>query len=102
MPKKIRRVVTGQNEEGKSVIVSDEPSPHVLALPGVALTNLWVTDGSPADNAGRADAARRPVVLEPPAGGTIFRIIEFPPEKELGTHFDHKAVFDAMGVPAVP
>ena len=61
------------------------------------LTNLWVTDGSPADNAGRADAARRPVVLEPPAGGTIFRIIEFPPEQELGQHFDHKAVFEAMG-----
>ena len=81
VPKKIRRVVTGHNEEGKSVIISDDPSPHVLALPGVedfALTNLWVTDGSPADNAGRADAACRPVVLEPPPGGTIFRIVEFP------------------------
>jgi naringenin degradation protein FdeH len=90
-------VVTGHNEEGKSVIISDDPSPHVLALPGVedfALTNLWVTDGSPADNAGRADAACR--VLEPPPGGTIFRIVEFPPDKGLGTHFDRKAVFDAM------
>jgi hypothetical protein len=99
VPRKIRRVVTGHNEEGKSVIISDDPSPHVLALPGVedfALTNLWVTDGSPADNAGRADAACRPVVLEPPPGGTIFRIVEFPPDKGLGTDFDRKAVFDAM------
>jgi naringenin degradation protein FdeH len=97
VPRKIRRVVTGHNEEGKSVIISDDPSPHVLALHGVedfALTNLWVTDGSPADNAGRADAACR--VLEPPPGGTIFRIVEFPPDKGLGTHFDRKAVFDAM------
>jgi mannose-6-phosphate isomerase-like protein (cupin superfamily) len=99
MPKKIRRVVTGHNEEGKSVIISDDPSPHVLALPGVedfALTNLWVTDGSPAGNAGYPDAACRPVVLEPPPGGTIFRIVEFPPDKSLGEHFDRKAVFDAM------
>ena len=99
MPKKIRHVVTGHNDEGKSMIISDDRSPHVLALPGVedfALTNLWVTDGSPADNAGRADTACRPVVLEPPPGGTIFRIVEFPPDKSLGKHFDRKAVFDAM------
>src|SRR5512132_1762576 len=91
MPKKIRRAVTGHNEEGKSMIISDDPSPHVLALPGVedfALTNLWVTDGSPADNVGHADAACRPVVLEPPPGGTIFRIVEFPPDKGLGKHYD--------------
>jgi len=87
MTKKIRRVVTGHNEEGKSVIISDGYSSHVLALPEVedfALTNLWVTDRSPADNAGHADAAGRPVVLEPPPGGTIFRIVEFPPDKGLG------------------
>ena len=99
MPKKIRRVVTGHNAEGKSVIISDDPSPHVLALPGVedfALTNLWVTDGSPADNAGYPDAACRSVVLEPPPGGTIFRVVEFPSDKSLGEHFDRKAVFDAM------
>src|SRR5512132_4241095 len=69
MPKKIRRAVTGHNEEGKSMIISDDPSPHVLAVPGVedfALTNLWVTDGSPADNAGHADAACRPGLSSDP------------------------------------
>jgi mannose-6-phosphate isomerase-like protein (cupin superfamily) len=99
MPRKIRRVVTGHNEKGKSMIVSDGPSPHVLALPGVAdfaLTNLWVTDGSPADNAGDADAAARPVVLEPPPGGTIFRVVEFPPDNSLGERFDRKAAFATM------
>ena len=99
MAKKIRRVVTGHNEEGKSLIISDDSSPHVLALPGVedfALTNLWVTDGSPAANADHGDPACRPVVLEPPPEGTIFRIVEFPPDKGLGEHFDRKAVFDSM------
>ncbi len=83
MIKPIRRVVTGHDARGRSVIVSDGPSPHVLTIPGrpdFALTNLWVTDRAPASNAGSADAAKRPVVLEPPAGGAIFRVVEFPPD----------------------
>jgi hypothetical protein len=98
MLKPIRRVVTGHNASGKSVILSDGPSAHVLALPGrgdFGLTNLWVTDTSPASNEGKADAAARPVVLEPPAGGSIFRVVEFPPDKAGG--FDRKAAFASMG-----
>lgn len=99
MLKPIRRVVTGHNAQGKSVILSDAPSPHVLTFPGVptfGMTNLWVTDATPADNAGTQDAAARPVVLEPPANGTILRVVEFPPDATLGG-FDRKAVFDSMG-----
>lgn len=99
MLSKIRRVVTGHNSKGKSVIVSDGASPHALALPGrtdFGLTNLWVTEGSPASNEGHADAAARPVVLEPPPGGTIFRVVEFPPDKTAGG-FDREAAFAAMG-----
>jgi hypothetical protein len=95
----IRRVVTGHNAHGKSVIVADGPSPHVLTIPGVptfGLTNLWVTDSAPADNTGAADAAARPVVLEPPANGTIFRVVEFPPDNTL-VGFDRKAAFESMG-----
>ena len=99
MLKGIRRIVTGHNAKGQSVIVSDGPSPHVLTLPGrgdFGLTNLWVTDRSPASNDGNADAAARTVVLEPPANGTIFRVVEFPPEKNAGA-FDRDAAFAAMG-----
>ena len=98
MLKPIRRVVTGHNAQGKSVILGDGPSPHVLTLPGVptfGLTNLWVTDTSPADNAGSADGAARPVALEPPVGGTIFRVVEFPPDGTLGA-FDRRAAFESM------
>ena len=81
------------------MIVSDGPSPHVLTIPGrpdFGLTNLWVTDTAPASNAGNADAAARPVMLEPPANGTIFRVVEFPPDSAPGG-FDRQAAFDAMG-----
>jgi len=95
----IRRVVTGHDARGKSVIVSDGPSPHTLTIPGhpnFGLTNLWITHGAPADNTGTADAAAAPIVLEPPPSGSIFRVVEFPPDHTLGG-FDRKAAFDSMG-----
>jgi hypothetical protein len=99
MLKPIRRVVTGHDAQGRSVILTDGPSPHVLTIPGVptfGLTNLWVTDRAPADNVGAADGAARPVVLEPPASGTIFRIVEFPPDHTLAG-FDRTKAFESMG-----
>ncbi len=99
MLRAIRRIVTGHDAKGRSIIVSDGPSPHVLTLPGrpdFALTNLWVTEATPASNEGNADAAARTVVLEPPAGGTIFRVVEFPPESRARI-FDREAAFAAMG-----
>jgi quercetin dioxygenase-like cupin family protein len=36
------------------------------------------------------------VVLEPPRGGVIFRVVEFPPDRAPGG-FDRKAAFAAMG-----
>jgi naringenin degradation protein FdeH len=99
MLKPIRRVVTGHDRQGKSIIASDGPSPHVLTLPGrpdFGLTNLWVTDASPADNGGDADAAARPIHLEPPDRGSIFRVVEFPPD-QVAAGFDRDAAFAAMG-----
>ena len=99
MIKPIRRIVTGHNAQGRSIFVSDAPSPHVLTLPGradLALTDLWVTDRAPASNAGSADAAKRRMSLEPPMNGSIFRVVEFPPDA-AGPAFDRAAAFRAMG-----
>src|SRR5262245_35714027 len=96
----MRRVVTGHDARGRSVIIMDGPSPHVLELPGMpglALSNLWVTDRAPAANAGSADAAARPVILEPPARGTIFRVVDFPPDRDVMGGLDRGTAFAAMG-----
>jgi hypothetical protein len=47
----------------------------------VTVTELWETRSSPADNCGNADAIDRAFRLHPPKGGTVFRIIEYPPDK---------------------
>lgn len=100
MARPMRRVITGHNAQGKSVILADGPSPHALELPGMpglALINLWVTDRAPAANAGSADAAARPVVLEPPPQGTIFRVVDFPPDAATAGKVDRAKAFAAMG-----
>ena len=96
----IRRVVTGHDAQGRAVVAMDGPAANVLhrpSRPGVALTDLWATSGTPADEAD-GDPVDRPVVLHPPHGGTVFRIIQFDPE-DPGALFraDGATAFAAMG-----
>jgi mannose-6-phosphate isomerase-like protein (cupin superfamily) len=95
----VRRVVTGHTPEGKSTFVMDGPAPNVMemkSMPGLALTDLWETATSPARNEGAADAATRPVRLEPPRGGTIVRIVEFPPDSAWRSRADAREAFDSI------
>ena len=97
---RVRRVVTGHDAEGRSTFISDAEAPNVKemsAMPGLALTDLWETKGAPASNAGDADAADRPIHLEPPKNGTIVRIVEFPPDAAWRGRTDGKAGFKAIG-----
>jgi mannose-6-phosphate isomerase-like protein (cupin superfamily) len=97
---RVRRVVTGHDPEGRSLIVSDGPATSVKEIPtfpGLALTDLWETASAPASNAGNADAAARPVHLEPPQNGTIFRIVEFPPDANRPKGSDSKEGFRSIG-----
>jgi naringenin degradation protein FdeH len=103
MLKPIRRIITGHDAQGRSIIASDAPSPHALAIlntPAYGLTDLWVTHDSPADNAGVDDPAARKIVLEPPPRGTIFRVVEFPPDAQVAGKFDASKAFGAIGAHA--
>jgi hypothetical protein len=102
---KVRRVLTGHDSSGKSIIMTDGIAPNVLemaSMPGLALTDLWETKGSPASNDGIADAAARPVHLEPPKNGTILRIVEFPPDSHWRQNADARKAFDSIGAGHAP
>jgi len=80
---KVRRVVTGHDAQGRSTFIYDSIAPNIKemeSMPGLALTDVWETTTAPADNSGHEDAAARPVRLEPPQTGSVFRIVEFPPD----------------------
>jgi hypothetical protein len=84
MNRSFRRVVTGHNAQGKSVFIIDDTAKHVFSRgPGSAIvTEMWETTATPASNRGSADAIDRKMRLPPPKQGSVFRIIEYPPDKE--------------------
>ena len=99
----IRRIVTGHDEQGRSIVTEDQLAPSVHTNPkrvGYHLTQLWMTDQTPAFVGNEPDPTSRPLKLEPPKNGSVVRIIEFGPEgdwtKELGSE-GAKAAFGAMG-----
>lgn len=101
---RIRRVVTGHDKEGRSTFITDGLAPNVKemeSMPGVALTDLWETTSAPADNTGNADAADRPVKLEPPEVGSILRIVEFPPDSQW-RGADAAKAFESIGAGHAP
>jgi hypothetical protein len=71
-----RRIVTGLNAAGKSVVVSDSAMPS--GPYGGA--DFWKTNTSPASLTADGDPQSGPPRLEPPANGTLFRFFEIPPE----------------------
>ena len=99
----IRRVVTGHDAEGRSTILRDGPSPNVALLEkagGLRLTELWASTTSPADNSGAGDAALRARRIEPDRVGSVFRIIEYPPDRLRLKSLDPEAHFASMGASA--
>src|SRR5262249_37917331 len=84
MPKPIRRVVTGHNAAGRSVFIMDAPAPHVYhrSRGSAGVTELWETRRMPADNGGNAEATDHAFRLAPPKNGTVFRVIEYPPDRQ--------------------
>jgi hypothetical protein len=79
---KPRRFVSGHDAAGKSVFILNEAQPvtHAVGSGGTRVTELWETRSAPADNSGTADATDRPFRLPPPHNGSVFRIVEYPPD----------------------
>lgn len=102
----IRRIISVDGADGKSKAIADATVSDVRtdpARPGYASTRIWVTDRTPARIEGITDTLHLPHALEPPPGGSVCRIVTFPPDAT----FNHKvgardvqAFFSSMGSPA--
>jgi mannose-6-phosphate isomerase-like protein (cupin superfamily) len=94
--KPVRRVVTG-HRDGKAVVLYDSAAPNqkLRQASGLVSTLIWVTDEIPADISGSADRAAREIGVPPPPNGSIFRVVDFPPEKAPRSR---EAILAEMGV----
>jgi hypothetical protein len=102
-PTPVRRIVTIDDESGKSVAVADGPSPDVRtdpARPGYSSTRIWVTDATPVQIGRVRDAQALPHTIEPPSHGSVCRIVTFPPDDTYRVGAEEVAAFfRAMGSP---
>ena len=78
-PTPVRRVVTGNDEHGRSRVVWDGPAPNAIGAPvgpGRGVTDLWVYHSSPAPLSGERDDGHLPYSFEPPPTGGHLRIVQ--------------------------
>jgi mannose-6-phosphate isomerase-like protein (cupin superfamily) len=104
MVKQFRRVVTGHDEKGKAIVLSDAPAPfvHVNALdPDWYSTDIWRTNETPARIVTAAgEPTLGPRRQMPEKRGTVLRINHFPPEPDAVRRMDAQAsrrAFAALG-----
>lgn len=103
--KPVRRIVTVSDDNDKSTAISDGAAPEVRtdpARPGFASTCIWVTDSTPAPIKGIHETLHQPHTLEPPARGSVCRVVTLPPDEvwksRVGAR-EVRAYFEAIGSP---
>lgn len=78
----VRRIVTGENEAGRSMIISDGPAQNIVLPAHSPMVGqvLWATGKGAATGDDPAPADH--VFGFHSDGGTILRIVDFPPDEE--------------------
>jgi Cupin domain len=82
-----RRALTGRNEAGKSVFKSFEVTSKVVEIdsnPGLTFYELYMTEGVPQLTGLEPDPMLKGTKAFPGPGGTMFRLISYPPRRPEG------------------
>lgn len=96
---KIRRIVTGHDEQGNSVFVSDGYAPRAqsfASIPGHAMAQLWTTPANPVRLEQEHDPTLDYASLIPPQGGTSLAMFDFPPDSVMQKPIDGAQVFEEL------
>jgi mannose-6-phosphate isomerase-like protein (cupin superfamily) len=95
----VRRVVTTIDKNDKAVVLMDGPNPHKKVRPLAQTVSrvVWVTDQTPADLSGTGDRAAVEIGIMPPRGGSVFRIVDFPPETAEVRNADPSTMHHSLG-----
>jgi mannose-6-phosphate isomerase-like protein (cupin superfamily) len=79
MSLKIRRVVTGHDNQGRAKVLIDEQVSNVTSTrPGANASVIWSSVGFPINNDGERDPSREKIATTID-NGTVFRVVSFGP-----------------------
>ena len=93
----VRRVVTALDATGRAVALADGAVPLTSLRSPNPAGEMWVTSQYPPDYSWKEDRAKTKVGLIPPANGTIFRIVDFPPMKADVEKMDLNTMMKVVG-----
>ena len=78
----MRRIVTGHNSSGKSIISIDGPPARSIGEDVGGLFEIWNTDGNLIDTTDLVDRADIDIILSPLESGSKFRYFQINPTPE--------------------
>lgn len=78
----MRRIITGHDQNGKSVISIDGPPARSIGEEAGGLYEIWNTEGAGIDSSSLKDRADIDILLSPVKGGTKFRYFQINPIPE--------------------
>ncbi|MDA7734793.1 cupin domain-containing protein [Gammaproteobacteria bacterium] len=78
----MRRVITGHDKNGKSIVVLDGPPARSIGEDVGGLFELWNTDGNIINTQDNIDRADDEIILSPPSNGSKFRYFQINPTPE--------------------
>ena len=78
----MRRVVTGHDKNGKSIVVLDGPPARSIGEDVGGLFELWNTDGNIINTQDNIDRADDEIILSPPSNGSKCRYFQINPTPE--------------------
>ena len=78
----MRRVITGHDKNGKSIVVLDGPPARSIGEDVGGLIELWNTDGNTINTQDSIDRADDEIILSPPSNGSKFRYFQINPTPE--------------------
>ncbi|MBX6317260.1 cupin domain-containing protein [Pigmentiphaga sp.] len=98
---RVRRVVTGHDETGKAIVISDDVAPFLhesTARPGFWSNDIWRTTESPARISARPeDPTPGPRRQLPHRNGSVIRVNHFPPDRQNLDPATIAREFEALG-----
>ncbi len=98
MPQSIRRVITGFDDAGKSVVVDDGLSASTVTIDQIkfARTGIWQLDEPPTDTSAGSEPPGGSIPMTPAAGGMTFMIVELAPDASITRELDMAALGQEM------
>ena len=78
----MRRIITGHDEKGRSIVSIDGPPARSIGQDVGGLFEIWNTDGNDIISSDSTDKADEDIILSPPKGGTKFRYFQINPMPE--------------------